>query len=296
MDEARQTFCVIGDPIGHSLSPLIHGFVFSRLGLPYRYEAIRVPPDGLARFVAQARLSGRPGFNVTIPHKVSVIEHLDALDPRASAVGAVNTVAVVQERWIGTNTDVQGCRAALVSGKWSPDGRGVVLLGAGGAARAAAEALASLGMRALALYEIQRDRAEQFRSDFEKLRGIDIELIASEKELAGRMAHAGLIVNATPVGMWPNLDASPVADPEWIPGEALVFDMVPNPVDTKLLRDARSRGAATLPGLVMLVAQALAADETWLSRKLPDGLYEDVLAHCMEHMEAHGTASDSHRR
>jgi shikimate dehydrogenase len=292
----NRTFCVIGDPIGHSLSPCIHNFIYKTLNLPYGYEAVRVPPDELQPFVADSRNEGRPGFNVTIPHKQAVIPFLDELDETAERVGAVNTVHLQKGKLFGYNTDVHGCRNALVRAGWKTAEGNVVLLGAGGAARAAVEALASLGVRKLFLYEIIRPRAERFKSDFESLLGIKIMLIESDGELESRMRNAGSIVNATPVGMWPNVDQSPVPNSKWIPQTALVFDMVPNPVETLLIRQAKSRGARIQVGLTMLVAQAIAADEIWLDRKLPKILQDNVFTHCMKQMEAHGTASDSHGR
>jgi shikimate dehydrogenase len=289
-------YCVIGDPIGHSLSPLIHRFVFRALGAEGTYEAVLVPPAGLPRFVEEARRFRRPGFNVTIPHKQSVIPFLDRLDAAAERVGAVNTVQWSGDGLIGFNTDVHGCRTALRRAGYRPGGRPVLLMGAGGAARAAAEALASLGVKALHVVEIDRPRMDRFKSDIESSQGIGIVPLTSEDALQPVLEESELIVNATPVGMWPLTDRSPVLDPDRISPSSLVFDMVPNPAETLLLRQAKSRGAGALSGLEMLVAQALAADEIWLGRALPETLHADALTHCLMNMEAHGSAQDSHGR
>jgi shikimate dehydrogenase len=295
-DVIKRTFCVIGDPIGHSLSPCIHNFIYKTLGLPYKYEAVRVTSDRLRDFVEDSKTAQRPGFNVTLPHKQAVMPFLDGQDGTAERVGAVNTVRPIGGLWIGYNTDVHGCRTALLRAGWKKREESIVLLGAGGAARAAVEALASLGVQKLSLYEIARPRAERMKSDLESKLGIEIVILESEGALESGLRNSGCILNATPVGMWPNVDRSPVPNPEWIPETALVFDMVPNPVETMLIRQAGSRGARTQVGLSMLVAQAIAADEIWLGRGLPETLQDDAFAHCMKEMEAHGTASDSHGR
>jgi shikimate dehydrogenase len=295
-DVAAQKFCVIGDPIGHSLSPLIHRYVFLTLGLNGSYESVLVRPSELRRFVEDAKRSRLQGFNVTIPHKQAVIPLLDRLDSTAGRIGAVNTVQRSGDRLTGYNTDVHGCRSALQRAGYRPAGKAVVLFGAGGAARAAAEALASLGITTLHLIEIDRPRMDRFKTDIESSLGITVMPAASGNGLRSILEGAELIVNATPVGMWPRTDQSPIPDPEWIASSSLVFDMVPNPAETLLLRQAKSRGAAALSGLVMLVAQAIAADEIWLGRLLPETLHADVLTHCLENMEAHGAAQDSHGR
>jgi shikimate dehydrogenase len=291
-----RNFCVIGDPIGHSLSPLIHNFVFKSIGLDLSYDAVHVSPVGLGDFMEDSRRSERPGFNVTVPHKQAVIPFLDRLDATAERVGAVNTVHRTGLQLTGFNTDVHGCRTALSRSEWKPGDGSVVLLGAGGAARAAAEALGSLGVRELRLYEIDIPRMERFISDFKSANGIIITPLTSESDLADNLKHSDLLINATPVGMWPKVDQSPIPHADWIMPSSWVFDMVPNPVETMLLRQAKSRGAATISGLVMLVAQAIAADEIWLGRRLPETLHADVFTHCMKFMEAHGSAADSHGR
>ena len=294
-DAAAGNFCVIGDPIGHSLSPVIHSFIFRAIGVDLRYDAVRVSSGDLRRFVEESRRSGRPGFNVTIPHKQAVIPFLDRLDPTASRVGAVNTVQRNGELLLGFNTDVHGCRTALERAGFKPSGGTTVLFGAGGAARAAVEALSSLGVGTLHLFEIDRPRLDRFRSELEAALAVTIIPLNSDDDVKTALEGSELIVNATPVGMWPKSDQSPVPSAERIPGSSLVFDMVFNPVETLLLRQAKSRGARTIPGLVMLVAQAIAADEIWLDRTLPEKLHADVFTHCLKHMEAHGAASNTHR-
>jgi shikimate dehydrogenase len=295
-DPAR-TYCVIGDPIGHSLSPVIHAAVFESLGVPAAYEAVRVPPADLAGFVEDARREGRPGFNVTIPHKRAVMPLLDEIDAAASGIGAVNTVALRGGRLAGFNTDVDGCRSALDRGGWTPAAPGgAVMLGAGGAARAAVASLSAAGLASLSVFEIDRSRAESLRTGLAVPLGMELEILDSRESLEAAVRGAGLLINASPAGMWPKTDDTPLPDSGWLSPAALVFDMVPNPVETRLLREARTRGARTVPGLVMLVAQALAADAIWLDRPVPEALFDAAMTRCIQHLEDHGRTADSHGR
>ena len=136
MGDRSKTYCVIGDPVAHSLSPQIHTLIYQQLNLELKYEKVHVKPDELALFIKNVKAESRSGFNVTLPYKQTVIDLLDGVDPTAWRVGAVNTVKNDGLRLIGYNTDVAGCRIALGKSGWQPGGK-VVILGAGGAARAA---------------------------------------------------------------------------------------------------------------------------------------------------------------
>jgi len=272
------SFCVIGHPIAHSLSPAIHGFIYRRLAILARYEAVELPPEKLADFIRKARSSRRPGFNVTIPHKESIIPLLDEIEPAASRVGAVNTVSNRNGVLAGTNTDVHGCRTALQKSGFLFRGKAVIL-GAGGAARAAIEAIGTGGMEEVFLADILPERAERIRSHFESRFTMRIITgMPDSADLQSRLPGISLLINASPVGMWPQTDASPLLFPELFPRGATVLDMVYHPMRTRLLRDLEQRGAVCVPGLAMLVSQALAADEIFLDRKMPEDLYNPVLA------------------
>lgn len=293
MSSPDRTFCVIGDPIGHSLSPLIHTYVFKELHLPYAYETRHVPKEKLYDFVIQSRKNQRPGFNVTIPHKQNIIPFLDALDPLAKQIGAVNTVDCKNGKWTGYNTDMEGFRMALARTAWKPQKGTVVLLGAGGAARAVIHALKTFEIQEVFLFEIDVSKAEKFQTEFEAELGISIQLRSS---LDKALENTELLINASPVGMWPEVTKTPIEDPNWIPPTCMVFDLVPNPVETRLLQEAKARGAKTIPGLSMLILQALAADEIWLDQKIPETLYDPIFQHCINELEKHATNSDSYRR
>jgi shikimate dehydrogenase len=272
------SFCVIGHPIAHSLSPAIHGFIYRHLAVPARYEAVDVLPEKLSDFISRSRSMRRPGFNVTIPHKEGIIPLLDEIEPAASRVGAVNTVSNRDGVLAGTNTDVHGCRTALQKSGFSFVGKAVIL-GAGGAARAAIEAIGSCGMEEVFLADILPERAERIRRHFESR--LSMRIIAGRPDgadLQSRLPGISLLINASPVGMWPETDASPLLFPDLFPRGATVLDMVYHPMRTRLLRDLEQRGAVCVSGLAMLVSQALAADEIFLERKMPEDLYDPVLA------------------
>ena len=257
--------------IGHTLSPAIHRTVFKRLRIACDYEAFHVLPRQLSDFLNTVRVSGCPGFNVTIPHKETVMQLLDEIDSGAQLIGAVNTVKHQNGRLTGFNTDVIGLQDALKRGGWSSRGK-VIILGAGGAARAAVAVMGSMGIQSVVLHDIIRRRAENLSRDFYNKTSMKIIIGAVDKHLP----EADLLINATPVGMWPRTNESPLQRPDLLSSSSTVFDMVYKPLKTKLIKQAEARGARTISGLDMLIAQALAADEIWLGKNLPEDLFEEV--------------------
>ena len=284
MDNLSHEFCVIGDPIGHSLSPDIHMKVFEILDLDYHYTKQHVLSDQLADFVHDSKRYGRPGFNVTIPHKEKIMALIDKIDPFAERIGAVNTVWNKGGTLIGYNTDVHGCRIALERGGWKSNGT-VILLGAGGAARAVLSALHTLHASKVLLYDIDPNRCQILADHFSDLR-IEFDIAGKWEQIEAYLPNASLLINASPVGMWPNIDRTPFENIALFHSDITVFDLVPKPFHTRLLKDAQRKGATIIPGLSMLVAQALAAEEIWLQRQLPPNTHTDVTAHMMEVIES----------
>ncbi len=263
--EKSTPFCVIGDPIEHSPSPVMHNRLFDMQKLPYTYEAVHVRPEELSGFIREAKERRRPGFNVTLPHKETVVRYLDRLDTVAERIGAVNTVRYECGRLTGYNTDVQGFSRAVEAIGWLP-GK-VILMGAGGAARAAVEALAGLGVKTLIILNRNPERAERLGEEARKWHPVDV--ITGDLDPLNRsrfMEGVSLVINATPCGMSPRTEGTPFPEIDWIPEHAVVFDMVPNPLETRLLREAKARKLKTLSGLPMLVEQEVAAQEIWLGR------------------------------
>ena len=266
---------LIGYPVEHSLSPAMHNSAFAALNMNWCYVPLPVLPERLGEAVAGLQALGFIGANVTVPHKEAVMSYLDEVAPEAQAIGAVNTI-VVREGLIGHNTDWQGFLTALSEGGFYPQGKRAVILGAGGAARAVVYALAQAGGQVTILNRTP-SRAQALVQDFSSLFPA-LSLLSfplTLQTLEERTAEAHLLVNTTPVGMWPEVDQSPWPENLAFPGHLSVFDLVYNPRQTRLLRQARSAGAKVIGGLGMLVHQGAAAFELWTGEKAPvETMYE----------------------
>ena len=262
---------IFGYPIGHSVSPAMHRAAFARAGIDATYAAWETPPDALADAVANLRGDEYLGANVTVPHKRAVMAHLDEIDEAAREIGAVNTIVNRDGRLFGTNTDAYGFLESLrVESGFDPRGADATLIGAGGAARAAAHALAGAGVRSLAIANRTPQRAAALASEIVELgvpaRGIGLD----DPDFANACGGAALIVNSSSVGMLggPAEGASPVPSGKIMPG-CVVYDMVYNPMETPLLAQAAAAGAQTVGGLPMLVHQGAAAWKKWTKQDAP---------------------------
>ncbi len=253
---------VIGNPIGHSLSPHIHNAAFAALGIDAVYEAVQVLPVDLGRWISGARRPDVLGFSVTVPHKEAVAEHLDAIEGDARLAGAVNCVTT-GERLVGTNTDTLGFRRSLAEEAGTAlRGRRVVLLGAGGAARALAVVALQDGAQSLTVANRTADRAARLLADLQPI--VTSTRVAATglagPQLTSALEEADVVVNATSVGLIPGdlpIDAGPIRV------EGLVVDIIYNPRETAFLHAARQLGNPVLGGLGMLVYQAAAAFQFW---------------------------------
>ena len=256
---------VIGDPVAQSKSPAIHCHWLERLAIDGRFDKTRVAPAALGSFLAGRRaLAEWRGCSVTIPLKLAVMAHVDSLDPAAARAGAVNCIRREDRNLIGANTDVDGVAAAIEG--WG--GGKAALIGAGGAARAALEALRCAGAGEVAI--VARDAAAA--SDLIGRFGLEGD-VHPFAESARAMSGASLIVNASPLGM-EGMGAMPAAVLDALAeavDNALVFDMVYAPVETELLRRARSMSLGAVTGLTMLVGQARAAFRWFYGVEPPAG-------------------------
>lgn len=258
---------LFGDPIFHSISPAIQNRAFEALELPLRYLAFQIPGEMLAAAVAGAKAMGFVGFNVTIPHKQAIVPLLDELAPSAKSLGAVNTVHREGSKLIGHNTDGEGFIRALEAELGiAPQGRRFLLLGAGGAARAVALTLASQGAERIIVANRTVEHAQRLAQDIAS-RGGDVTAI-SLSGLSRWSSEAEIIINTSPVGMHPYVDAEPLLSPNLIQQEHVVCDLIYNPRPTKLLQQAAQRGARTMDGLGMLIWQGALACQIWTG-KLP---------------------------
>ena len=262
---------IFGYPIRHSISPPMHQAAFDHAGIEASYEAWETHPDALAEGVSRLRNDLYLGANVTVPHKQAVMEYLDEVDDLAGRIGAVNTIINSNSSLLGTNTDAEGFITSLkTQGNLDPAGLDAVLVGAGGAARAAAHALADAGIGSLTIANRTLDRAQGLAEEI-AAQGVETRAVGlSDPEYASMCGQADLLINSTSVGMLhgPAEDASPV--PESAMGSGtVVYDMVYNPPDTPLLKAAENAGARVVGGLPMLVYQGAAAWSRWTGREAP---------------------------
>jgi len=268
---------VIGDPIEHSMSPAMHNAAFEKIGLNYLYVPFRVKKEGLGKAIAGMRALNIRGLNVTIPHKVTVIPFLDELDPLAQRIGAVNTIVNDDGALTGYNTDATGFLQALLERRIEPRGKNVVVLGAGGASRAISFILAERGAHLVILNRLlELDWAEELASRISQVFKKEVKALELNGEnLAKVLEKADILVNATSVGMSPNIDETPVS-PNLLKPSLIVFDIVYNPIKTRLLREAKAAGAETISGVDMLVWQGALAFELWTGVKAPVKLMKEA--------------------
>ncbi|MDI6643311.1 MAG: shikimate dehydrogenase [Candidatus Hodarchaeaceae archaeon] len=268
MSPALKIFLLIGDPVEQTVSPAMHNAAFEKLGLNCVYAAVNVPPRFLADTIAGVRAMRISGLNVTIPHKIAVADLLDELDESASLAGAVNTIKNQRGKLIGFNTDGDGALQALEDKIGSVKGKEVVLLGAGGAARAIAFSLAKAGAR-LTISNRTVPRAKALALMIEQKLGMHARPISLNRDqLKKALKNADVLINATSVGMHPAVNQTLVTSDMMHRG-LVVNDIVYKPIETRLLREARRAGAKTVNGLGMLVHQGALAFEIWTGKRAP---------------------------
>ena len=271
---------VIGDPIAHSFSPDMHNAAIDALGIDFCYVAFHVPPERVGEAVNGLRGLEILGLNVTIPHKLAVMEHVDQISEEALAVGAVNTIHNEDGNLTGHNTDVYGVTTAIerVAGLTTfPES--CVVLGAGGAARAVTYALGRRDeVKRVTILNRTVKRSEALAIDMEKITGKTIVPApldqASEKRAFG---ESGLVVNTTSLGMHPGTDASPLIDAENITPDLVLYDTVFNPLETKLMRSFKARGASAYGGLDMLVFQGARSFDIWTGIEPPTDVMKQAV-------------------
>jgi shikimate dehydrogenase len=295
---------LIGYPLGHSVSPPMQQAAFDHYGLDVRYEFWQTEPAQLADVSERLRDPETLGANVTVPHKETIMPLMDELDDLAYEIGAVNTIVNRFGRLTGYNTDAGGfLRSLEKEGGFDPEGKGAVLIGAGGVAHAVGFALARAGVRSLVITDIVTRRAQGLASAIERnltrTQGPPPRSCVDAKDVGGVVSldfrvhpmpeikvyspkgppfkkavqECDLLVNCSPVGMKHSIneDKSPVPA-KLITSRALVYDVVYNPLETVLLQEAKARKARTLGGLAMLVYQGAMAFELWTGKQAPIGI------------------------
>lgn len=261
---------LFGWPVAHSRSPQMHNAAFIHLGVDWEYLLLPVAPSDVQDAVAGIRALRFAGVNVTVPHKQAVMPALDDVRDDARAIGAVNTIVNRDGRLIGHNTDAAGFLRALREAGFSPTGCRAVVLGAGGAARAIVYALLSEDAQVtIANRTVERATALAQRSSEYFDAEPAVVPLSTTDDLAGAIAAADLLVNATSVGMSPAVDADPLPAEITLPPTITVYDLVYSPRNTKLLQRAHAAGVTAVDGLGMLLHQGAVAFELWTGRDAP---------------------------
>jgi len=277
MDGQTQLVGVMGWPIAHSLSPAMHNAAFDALGLNWHYVPLPVHPSQVGAAIEGLKALGFRGSNVTLPHKEAVIPHLDDVPSHVARFGAVNTLILHRDEdggctITGENTDVQGFVHALRQGGFDPQGRRVLVAGAGGAARGVVYGLCGAQATEITVLNRTVARAETLITDLAAVASrTTLHSGALTQETLERCANeVDLLINATTRGMWPHVDASIWHDDCPFPLHLTVCDLVYRPLQTKLLRQARTAGLLTIDGLGMLIGQGALSFEMWTGRWPPE--------------------------
>lgn len=265
---------IIGDPIAHSVSPQMHQAAIRALDLQdYRYDPISVTPGNLESFMEDLREEEWLGVNVTIPHKEAILSYLDELDADARHIGAVNLVLNRNGKLIGKNTDWKGFLQSLrMDGGFIEKTHSIAILGAGGSARAISYGLLHEKFEKVTIINRSGDRARKIAEDMNHTFGEQNPLHVAptgSEEANETLRGADCIINATPVGMFPQTEESPLPDSFQFPKKQLVIDIIYNPLETVLLRRAREQGAKTLNGIGMLVYQGMISFQELTGEKPP---------------------------
>lgn len=255
----KKLFAVIGDPIAHSMSPAMHNDLFQAYGIDAHYQPLHVKRENLKEAVIGLKAIGIAGFNITIPHKETIIPFLDKLDPLAEAIGAVNTVVNEDGKFVGYNTDGSGYLQGLLTLLPEITEKNILIIGAGGAARALYFTLAQAGVNRLDIYNRTTQKAEALINDC-PFRVLSAAI--GKEEAEKNLADYQLLIQTTPIGMAPNIESLPLSLHN-LKTDALVSDIIYNPLESKFLREAKNKGAKIQNGLDMFVYQGALAFEKW---------------------------------
>jgi shikimate dehydrogenase len=271
MTSGKTIVCgIIGDPIEHSMSPVMHNAAFQALGLDYAYVPFKVKSLELRKAIEGIRGLNIRGVNVTVPHKIAVMQFLDRVEPLAEKIGAINTIVNDAGILTGYNTDAAGFLQVLHERSIELAGKRVLLLGAGGAAHSIGNVLAAEKVKLIVLNRMQKIATlKDFARRLAQFYGADVKVEELTNEnLKKAITDVDIMVNATSLGMSPDNDQTPVPA-ELLHANLTVFDIIYNPLPTRLLREAKAAGARTIDGLEMLVQQGAVSFEKWTGIKAP---------------------------
>ena len=256
---------VIGNPIEHSLSPPMHNAAYKQMGMDYVYVAFKIEKDNLSHLIESAKTMGLVGLNVTIPYKTDIIEYLDEVDDTARRINAVNTIRFKDGMAKGYNTDGTGAVKSIE--KYTElKNKKVLVLGAGGASKAITFTLLNHGINSLTIANRSRDNAIQLIDNLKKQTGFDKINYVDIEQADTILDSVDIIINTTPIGMYPNVDADTPIKTEKINENHVVMDIIYNPLETKLLKNAKDNGATTISGTNMLINQGITAFEIFTGK------------------------------
>lgn len=281
INTGTQVCAIIGNPVSHSLSPAIHNAAFEAMGLNFVYVAFRVE-DVKNALAGMRALENFRGMSVTIPHKIETMKYMDEISPLDRHIGSINTVINEKGRLTGLGTDGPGALKAIMDAGVELDGKSVLMLGAGGAARAIAFTLAqNADIREISLLDIDKDMIKQLAADLDAGTKTHIRAdMMTDASITSNMKGADLIINCTPVGMHPKEDSSLVSVECFRPGQ-VVFDVVYTPLKTRLLKDAETSGLKIIAGVDMFINQAILQFERFTGVSAPESVMRHVV---MEHL------------
>ncbi|MEE1117687.1 shikimate dehydrogenase [Methanosphaera sp.] len=267
---------VIGHPIEHSMSPPMHNNAFKELNMDYVYVAFHVLPENIEKLIESCKTLDIKGLNVTIPHKTSVIPFLDEIDPTAKKIGAVNTIQFKNGIAKGFNTDGIGAIKSIQE-YTTLKGKNVLIIGAGGASKAISFTLINENINSLVIANRSKENAcnliENIRMqcDFEEISYVDI------KDASELIDDVDIIINTTPIGMYPKHEVEPPIKTDKINEKHIVMDVIYNPLETELLKEARLNGATTINGTSMLINQGLESFKIFTGCKASYKSFEEAL-------------------
>lgn len=267
---------LIGDPVEHTISPHMHNQGFSYFNLDYAYVPFHVKREKLEAAITGAKALDIKGLNVTIPHKIDVMQYMDAIDDTAELIGAVNTIKFDDEIK-GYNTDGLGAIRGIE--ELTPlKGKKIVILGAGGASRAISFQAILSGAGQVLIANRTADKALKLAENLKDNLKADVNVINLGEELREELTDSDILINTTPVGMYPNIDQKPLVTSNMMHKELIVNDVIYNPLETGIIKEANRAGAKTISGLKMLIYQGIESFKIWTGREPPVKIFEDAIS------------------
>tara|TARA_B100000315_G_scaffold260900_1_gene327036 strand:+ start:4618 stop:5478 length:861 start_codon:yes stop_codon:yes gene_type:complete len=276
-----KSFAVIGNPVEHSLSPLLHHWVFGQLHIDASYSKLHVTKNQIPHVISKLRDGKLDGINITLPHKSAIIPFLDELNIRANQMMAVNCLTINDEKLMGYNTDWFGFRMLLQENNIDIDEKTFLILGAGGVAKSVLYTLIQLDAGKITISNRTQDHAEQLISSMQQMaESTELKIIPLEN-IENHLKNNTIVINCTSIGLKPLVDASPLSK-HIIHGELILIDTIYAPLKTRFLKFGEEAGAATINGLDMFIHQGLASLDIWFGKPYSQQVDNSALKHYLE--------------